>query len=173
MNALALAALHVWRRPLPQVLREQIMDPIGASRSWQWHGYDNAWVNIDGVMMQAVGGGGHWGGGMFISADDMARFGLLTLRNGTWGDAQLLSEQWIRQARTPGSANPLYGYMNYFLNTDRKALPSAPAEVWYHLGNGTNAIYCDPVNDLVIVARWIEGSALDGLVQRVLAAKTP
>ncbi len=173
VNALALAALHVWRRPLPQVLREQIMDPIGASRSWQWQGYDAAWVNIDGVMMHAVGGGGHWGGGMFINAEDMARFGLLTLRNGKWGGAQLLSEQWVRQARTPGGANPLYGYMNYFLNTDRKALPSAPAEVWYHLGNGTNVIYCDPVNDLVVVARWIESSALDGLVQRILAAKTP
>ena len=172
VNVLALAALHVWRRPLPQVLRELVMDPIGASRSWQWYGYDNSWVNLDGVMVQSVSGGGHWGGGMFINAEDMARFGLLTLRNGKWGDRQLLSEQWIRQARTPGSANPLYGYMNYFLNTDRKAMPSAPAESWHHLGNGTNMIYCDPVNDLVIVARWIERDAMDGLVQRVIAAKS-
>lgn len=171
VNALALAALHVWRRPLPQVLRERVMDPIGASRSWQWHAYDSAWVNIDGVMMQAVGGGGHWGGGMFIDAEDMARFGLLTLRGGAWGGRQLLSEQWIRQARTPGTANPQYGYMNYFLNTGRKALPSAPAEAWYHLGNGTNMVYCDPVNDLVIVARWIDTPGMDGLVQRILAAR--
>ena len=171
VNALALAALHVWRRPLPEVLREHIMEPIGASRTWQWHGYDNAWVNIDGVMMQSASGGGHWGGGMFISAEDMARFGLLTLRGGTWGDKQLLSAQWITQARTPGTANPGYGYMNYFLNTDRKALPSAPAEAWYHLGNGANVIYCDPVNDLVVVTRWIQSNALDGLVQRVLASR--
>jgi CubicO group peptidase (beta-lactamase class C family) len=173
VNVLALAALQVWRRPLPQVLREFVMDPIGASRSWQWLGYDTSWVNIDGVMVQSVSGGGHWGGGMFINAEDMARFGLLTLRNGKWGDRQLLSEQWITQARTPGSANPLYGYMNYFLNTERKAMPNAPAESWHHLGNGTNMIYCDPVNDLVIVARWIERDAMDGLVQRVIAAKTP
>ena len=122
-------------------------------------------------MMQAVGGGGHWGGGMFIDAEDMARFGLLTLRDGKWGDRQLLSAQWIRQARTPGTANPLYGYMNYFLNTDRKAWPSAPAEAWQHVGNGANIIYCDPVNDLVVVARWIDSSAIDGLVQRILAAR--
>ncbi len=31
VNLMALCALHVWRRPLPQVLREEIMDPIGAS----------------------------------------------------------------------------------------------------------------------------------------------
>ena len=37
VNVLALAALHVWRRPLPQVLREQVMDPIGASPTWRWH----------------------------------------------------------------------------------------------------------------------------------------
>ncbi len=38
LNLLALAALHVWRRPLPQVLREYVMDPIGASNTWRWHG---------------------------------------------------------------------------------------------------------------------------------------
>jgi CubicO group peptidase (beta-lactamase class C family) len=32
-NALALAALNLWRRPLPQVLKERIMDPIGASNT--------------------------------------------------------------------------------------------------------------------------------------------
>ena len=87
VNLLALAALHVWRRPLPQVLRELVMDPIGASNTWRWHGYENSWVNVDGVMVQSVSGGGHWGGGMFISARDQARFGLLTLRRGKWEDS--------------------------------------------------------------------------------------
>jgi hypothetical protein len=31
-------------------------------------------------------------------------------------------------------------------------------------------IYADPEHDLVIVARWIERKAMDGLVQRVIAA---
>ena len=38
VNVLALAALHVWRRPLPEILREEVMDPIGASNTWRWHG---------------------------------------------------------------------------------------------------------------------------------------
>jgi len=62
VNVLALAALHVWRRPLPQVLRELVMDPIGTSNTWRWHGYDNSWVLLDGQRMQSVSGGGHWGG---------------------------------------------------------------------------------------------------------------
>jgi CubicO group peptidase (beta-lactamase class C family) len=173
VNALALAALNLWRRPLPEVLRETVMDPIGASPTWRWFGYETSWVEIDGRAVQSVSGGGHWGGGMFISANDMARFGLLTLRRGRWGDRQVLSERWIRLATTPTPAQSDYGFMNYFLNTDRKRLPSAPAEAFVHLGNGTNAIYVDPVNDLVIVARWIENDALDGLVQRVLAAAGP
>ena len=86
VNVMALAALQVWRRPLPDVLREEIMDPIGASSTWRWYGYDNSWVEVDGKKMQSVSGGGHWGGGMFIDSYDMARFGYLFLRNGKWKD---------------------------------------------------------------------------------------
>ena len=68
VNLLALAALHVWRRPLPEVLREEVMEPIGASSTWRWHGYENSWIELDGQRMQSVSGGGHWGGGMFINA---------------------------------------------------------------------------------------------------------
>jgi CubicO group peptidase (beta-lactamase class C family) len=170
VNVLALAALNVWRRPLPQVLREYVMDPIGASPAWRWQGYRNSWVVIDGERMQSVSGGGHWGGGMYISAWDQARFGLLTLRNGRWEERQLLSEAWMRQALTPTSANPGYGFMNYFLNTGRRMLPSAPESSFAHRGAGANIVYCDPENDLVIVLRWIEGSATDEIVQRVLAS---
>jgi CubicO group peptidase (beta-lactamase class C family) len=170
VNVLALAALNVWRRPLPQVLREHVMDPIGASNSWRWYGYDNSWVNMDGVAVQSVSGGGHWGGGMFINARDMARFGHLTLRRGRWNGRQLLSEDWVRMALTPTTAQPTYGFMNWFLNTDRKQWPSAPATAFAHVGNGTNIIYVDPEHDIVAVVRWIENGAVDEFVKRLLAA---
>ena len=170
VNVLALAVLNVWRRSLPQVLKEHVMDPIGASQTWRWYGYENSWVLIDGVAMQSVSGGGHWGGGMFISARDQARFGYLTLRRGKWKDRQVLSEAWARMALTPTPVQPTYGFMNWFLNTDRKFLPSAPASAFAHMGSGTNMVYVDPDHDLVIVARWIERSATDELVRRVLGA---
>jgi CubicO group peptidase (beta-lactamase class C family) len=109
---------------------------------------------------------------MFISAYDQARFGLLTMRNGRWGNRQLISESWIQMSRTPTAVQPDYGFMNYFLNTGKKRLPSAPESVYMHLGNGTNAIICDPEHDLVVVVRWIDANALDGLMQRVLASLT-
>lgn len=169
VNALALAALNVWRRPLPQVLRENLMDEIGASNTWRWLGYENSWVVMDGQAMQSVSGGGHWGGGMFISALDMARFGVLTSRGGKWRDKQILSPEFVRQAKTPTTVQPTYGFMNWFLNTDKKLYPSAPASAIIHTGNGTNIIYCDPENDLVIVARWIENNKIDEFLGKVYA----
>ena len=170
VNVLALTALNVWRKPLPEVLKENVMDEIGASNTWRWYGYENSFVVIDGKIVQSVSGGGHWGGGMFINAYDMARYGLLTARNGKWGNKQILSTEFIRQARTPTSVQPTYGFMNWFLNTDKKLYPSAPASAFVHVGNGTNIIYIDPDNDLVIVARWIENNKIDEFIGKVTAS---
>lgn len=170
VNVLALAATNIWRRPLPEVVNEFIMEPIDASRSWRWHGYDNAWITIDGRPVQVVSGGGHWGGGMFINAWDMARFGLLTQRRGLWGDRRILSEAWVRLSLTPTVPQPTYGYMNWFLNTDRKWMPSAPASAFGHVGNGTNLVFVAPEQDLVIVVRWIENGAIDEFLGKVLGA---
>ncbi len=174
VNALALAALQVWREPLPEILRTRIMEPIGASNTWRWYGYDNSWIVLDGKLVQSVSGGGHWGGGMMINAWDMARFGLLTQRRGVWGGKQLLSEAWIVKALTPTPAQPTYGYMNWFVNSDRKYVPAAPAQAFVHVGAGNNIIYVDPVNDVVAVVRWIDTNAsVNGFVERLLSSLAP
>lgn len=170
VNLLALAALNVWRRPLPVVAREHLMDPIGASPTWRWMGYENSWVIMDGERVQSVSGGAHWGGGMLIHARDMARFGYLHLREGRWGDRQILSTEWLERARSPGTANPGYGFMNFFLNHERETVPGAPASAYLHLGAGANVVYVDPENDLVVVVRWIRGGARNEFLEKVLAA---
>ena len=170
VNALALATLNVWRKPLPQVLKENIMDPINASTTWRWYGYENSFVIMDGAIVQSVSGGGHWGGGMIINAYDMARFGYLTLRHGKWKEQQLISNQWVDWALTPTVAEPTYGFMNWFLNTDKKYLPGAPASAFTHIGAGTNMIYVDPEHELVAVVRWIDNKSLNGFVEKLLAA---
>ncbi len=170
VNVLALSALYLLGQPLPEVLKTSIMDPIGASETWHWEAYDNAWVEINGRKMKSVTGGGHFGGGMFINAYDMARFGYLALRNGKWRDRQLISEQWLSFARTPTPAEPTYGFMNFFLNTQKKFAPSAPESAFMFIGNGANVIYVDQEHDLVAVVRWIDNKAMDGFVKRLLAA---
>ena len=170
VNVLALAATNVWRRPLPEVLRDHLMDPIGASATWRWYGYDNAWITLDGRPVQVVSGGGHWGGGMFINAWDMARFGLLTLRRGMWGDKRILSEAWVKLSLTPTVPEPTYGYMNWNLNTDRKWMPNAPASAYGHVGNGTNLVFVSPEQDLVAVVRWIENGAINEFLGTMLSS---
>jgi CubicO group peptidase (beta-lactamase class C family) len=156
VNALSLALTHLWKRPLPEVLKDNVMDPIGASKSWHWEGYDNSWVTIEGKRIHAVPGGGHWGGGMFISARDLARMGLLGLNGGRWGKRQILSDAWIKLSRTPTGPNPGYGYMNWFLNTDRKLAPAAREDAVMFIGNGDNIVFLDTEHDMVAVVRWID-----------------
>lgn len=174
VNLLALAATNLWRRPLQAVLRDKVMDPIGATPTWRWRGYANSWITVDGSRIQVPSGGGHWGGGMTISAYDLARLGLFTLRRGRWGDRQILPESWFEHATTPTKAKPDYGFMNYFLNRPdaegRQRYPSAPENAYAHIGAGSNVVYVDPTHDLVVVARWIRGNRVDGLLARVLAA---
>ena len=168
VNLLALAATNIWRKPLPQILKKYVMDPIGATSTWRWMGYENSWIIMDGLAVQVPSGGGHWGGGMFINAYDQARFGYLTLNRGKWNEQQILSEEWVKMSLTQTTANTSYGFMNWFLNTDKKMLPSAPESSFFHLGAGTNMVYVDPEHNLVIVARWINKSAMDGVVRRVI-----
>ncbi|MDE2265669.1 MAG: serine hydrolase [Alphaproteobacteria bacterium] len=172
VNALADALTYLWKRPLPAVLKQYVMDPIGASDTWHWEGYYNSWVTIEGQRIQVVPGGGHWGGGMFISARDLARMGLLGLNDGRWGDRQILSGQWVKMARTPTGPNPEYGYMNWFLNTDQKLFPAARADSVAFIGNGDNIIFIDYQHDVVAVVRWIDDKQKAEFVQLLEAAIT-
>jgi CubicO group peptidase (beta-lactamase class C family) len=170
VNLLALALTAVWRRPLAEVLQEYVMGPIGASSTWQWHGYDNSWINMNGNQVQVVSGGSHWGGGMFINAYDQARLGLLALNRGVWNGKRIVSEEWIQQSTTPGRANPGYGFMNYYLNAGEEGYDAAPDDSWQFLGAGSNIVYVDPEHDLIIVTRWIRGNRMNELVGKVLNA---
>ena len=155
VNLLAYSILQVWREALPKVLKEHIMDPIGASSTWRWYGYSNSWVDLDGIRVQSVSGGGHSGGGLFISTADHARFGLLFERKGYWKDKQLISEKWIDMATTSSPAFQGYGYM-WWLNTGPRSVAEAPRTAFYASGFGGNYIVVDQENDLVIVTRWLE-----------------
>ncbi|TGE20040.1 serine hydrolase domain-containing protein [Hymenobacter elongatus] len=168
VNRFSLSLLQLWRKPLPEVFRDEIMNPIGASDSWKWVPYTNSTALIDGKPMASVSGGTRWGGGLWINARDEARFGYLFLRQGRWQNRQLVPKTWVQQATTPGPVGPDYGYL-WWLNTQRKAWPDAPASSYAALGAGSNTIWVDPEHDLVIVWRWHNGNPNE-LIKRVLAA---
>ena len=169
VNLAAYGLLRVHGRGLPEVLRDLVMDPIGASDDWRWHGYRTSWVSVGGQRVQSVSGGGHWGGGMWINSRDQARFGYLFLRRGRWGDEQILSDEWVELATTPSEIRPQYGYM-WWLNTERLMWEDLPESSFAALGAGTNAIWIDPEDDLVVVARWIDREKLGEFLTLVKAA---
>ncbi len=169
VNILSYSLLQVWRKPLPMILKESIMDPIGASTTWRWYGYDNSWTVIDGVEMSSVSGGGHHGGGMFINTYDQARFGLLFCRGGNWNGKQLISSNWVQQVRTPASAFESYGYM-WWLNRGDRQWEGTPDHLYYAAGFGGNFIVIDDKQDLIIVTRWLEPSEIGELIKKVYSA---
>ena len=169
VNRLSLALLRLWRRPLSEVFGELVVEPIGASPDWEWHGYRNSWVEIDGRRVQSVAGGGHWGGGVFISARDQARIGLMLLRRGIWDGRRILSEAWIDRLLEPCPLYRNYGYL-WWLNTGRALYPSASEGSYYARGAGGNLTWIDPQNDIVAVLRWTDPAAMDGFMKLTTAA---
>lgn len=170
VNVLAYALTHVWRKPLPMVLKENIMDKIGASTTWRWYGYEQAWTEIDGLQMKSVTGGGHSGAGLFISTEDMARFGLLFLNKGKWKSAQLISESWINKAIVPSKPNVNYGYMWWLNKKGPRHWEGLSENLFYAAGFGGNFIVIDHDNGLVVVTRWLEPNKIGEFMTLVNAS---
>jgi CubicO group peptidase (beta-lactamase class C family) len=166
VNLLALALLRLMQEPLPQVLKKEVMNPIGASGTWEWHGYRSSEVVIGGWPMNSVSGGGHWGGGLFISARDLARFGYLYLRRGKWKDRQVISERWVEMSTTASAVKEDYGLLWWL-----KKWPGDAKATFAARGAGGNVVWVDPNNDLVVVLRWATNH--DEIFKRVRAAVVP
>lgn len=120
---------------------------------------------------------------LYMSARDLARIGLLMLRDGRWQSQQLLPKQWLAFNRTlftlapaqPGEANPGgHWWLNQPLPGAGRPWPAAPADTFAGLGHWGQALYVLPSAHLVVV-RYADDR--DGqfqhneLLKRVLAAQ--
>jgi CubicO group peptidase (beta-lactamase class C family) len=91
------------------------------------------------------------GGGLKIRARDMAKFGTLFLKNGLWNDTHLISEQWVFESTQPHvqiDDQQRYGYLWW-----RRAftIHDKTVEAFYAAGNGGQAIYVLPSENIVFV----------------------
>jgi CubicO group peptidase (beta-lactamase class C family) len=169
INQLSLALLHLFRRPLPEVFEETVLRPLGGGRDFRWEGYDDAWVDIDGLRMQSVPGGTHWGGGVSISARDQARIAQLLLDAGVHQGQRLLPAEWVARMPQPCAIAPFYGWLTW-LNRDGAMFADASRESWFMVGAGGHYVWIDPAHQAVIVVRWLDPAHSPGFVSRVARA---
>jgi CubicO group peptidase (beta-lactamase class C family) len=169
INQFSLALLYLFGRPLPEIFREAIMEPLGASENWQWVGYDNAWVEVGGRRVQSVPGGTHWGGGLSISARDQIKLAQLFLDDGRVSDRQVVSSEWLQRMLTPCTIAPFYGYL-VWLNHERSVFPSVPASSYFAFGAGGSFTWIEPERRLAVVVRWLAPAHADEFFGLVLEA---
>ncbi len=173
VNQLSLALMLAFRCSLQEVLKKNVMEPIGATDTWFWHGYENSWVEVEGKKLQAVSGGAHWGGGLWISTMDQARVGQLMLNKGYWNKKEIIPKSWIEECVKPCPLAPNYGYLWWLNHPEVGMFPEAPNSAYFALGVGTQIMYVDPENCLVIIVRWIEKNRVAKFIHLVLESLKP
>jgi len=125
--------------------------------------------------------------GFRMSARDLARFGLLYLRGGRWGDRQVVPARWVGESTRPHAqvhwplfAGTGYGYMWWtgFAN-DFVPFVSLPRGTFYAHGFGAQYVFVIPEHDIVIVHTvdmeqdnwpWIDDGKISRLIWLVLTA---
>lgn len=168
INQFSLALMRLLKRPLPEVFNQYVMAPLSASDQWHWYGYDNSWIDSSGTRMQSVPGGGHWGGGMVISAHDQYLVAQLMLNNGMHEGKQIISKSWLAAMRKACDIAPWYGFFSW-LNTSHKISRSASEQSYFAMGIGGQLIWHEPALQLVAVFRWIDMDHLEPMLKMIKA----
>jgi CubicO group peptidase (beta-lactamase class C family) len=118
-----------------------------------------------------------------MSARDLARFGLLYLRGGRWGNQQLIAEKWVRnsvRSYSPAGERGGYGYMWWVAERDvHFPQVSVPPGTYTARGAGGHYVVVVPALDLVVVhradtdvpGRRVEGLAFGSLMEKILEAR--
>jgi CubicO group peptidase (beta-lactamase class C family) len=122
--------------------RQALLDPLGMKRTLI--GVDRFG---DFILSSQV----------YSSARDLARFGLLHLAGGLWGDQRLVSEDWIEFVRSPAPApnNPkqLNGGHWWLVPSDRFDVPK---DAYCAAGHRGQFVIVVPSKELVIVRRGLD-----------------
>jgi CubicO group peptidase (beta-lactamase class C family) len=140
--------------PLDQFFKKRIADPIGMKR-WRWTENETAAGRVLSFP-----------GGIWTSAQELARFGYLFLNRGNWNGRQLIDASWVDQATSvqvpatvPNETLPrsrgagVYGY-NWWVNglkpNGQRLWPGAPPKTYYANGLHNNVCIIIPEWNMVI-----------------------
>ena len=148
--------------------RDELFGPIGI-RNFYWKITPSGEVDTEG--------------GLYLSAQDLARIGYLFLRKGMWGERRIISEEWVRASTAPvvtdilpenGRADAGYGYQWWVPAHDGET-----AQLFAGNGYGGQFLLVAPDYDIVAVFNgWnihegTEASAWRALQDRIIPAIVP
>lgn len=162
MNQFGNVLTRIAAEPMEELFKRRIADPIGMDPDeWDWGDFGS----IDGITVN--GGSGNSNNHVFISARQMARFGLLFLNHGNWAGRQLISRRWVALATRPhvpaslplwpdsgADGRGVYGF-NWWANgtkpDGKHKWPGAPAGTYAACGYNNNDMFVIPAWNMVIV----------------------
>ncbi|MEW5915790.1 MAG: serine hydrolase [Gemmatimonadota bacterium] len=142
---LAAAVQRLTGTPFDEFARTHLFRPIGIT-SERWYRSP-----FDGLP--------HTGGGLSLRAVDLARIGYLVLREGRWGQANVVSRAWLDASLTPASSGVAgfggrradYGRLWWLYQLDANAPFSWQNAVFTAIGNLNQWLFVVPRLDLVVV----------------------
>jgi len=164
MNQFANVLTRIAGEPIEELFKRRIANPC-CMHPDKWH-----WGNfgvVDSILVN--GGSGSQSKGMHISAQELARFGLLFLNRGNWNGNQLISAKWVEQATSAqvDTSVPLYKQrawytsligaygFNWWVNGVRRdgkrKWSQAPPKTAAVQGNHNNYCFIVPEWEMVIV----------------------
>lgn len=111
----------------------------------------------------------------YLSARDLARFGLLFLHNGRWGKDQIISQEWIEKSTTAYSDLGILGGYGLCwwvaLNGEHYPFIKMPDGSYSARGTGEQTLLIIPAYDLIIVHQTEVSSPDDDIMHVVEFAK--
>ena len=100
------------------------------------------------------------GYGLCMSAEDMAKIGLLCLNKGRYNDQRIVSSEWIEEMTRPRRVESNnfrgmeYGYLWWIIDNEKN--------IYAAIGNSGNVIYVNPEKNVVIsVASYFKPTIFD------------
>lgn len=150
----------------------KLQDVIALASGQNWSNYFNTKlrdkIGMTGTWIQIDNNSVYWS-----TTRSMARFGLLMLNKGKWGDNVILNENYFNQAtNTSQNINLGYGYLwwlngksSYHLPQSQfqfngSIIPSGPNDMFMALGKNDQKIYVIPSKKMVVIRM---GNAADNV----------
>jgi CubicO group peptidase (beta-lactamase class C family) len=131
---------HLVGMEMEEYIRQKIATPL------QFGGWGYDMQQAGGKRLDHTPGGG----GIALRATDALRFAYLLLRNGRWGNRQVVPSEYLAKAKRPSPFNAHSPFSLQFEVNEDRHVAGAPPDSFFKSGAGGFCIYAVPSLDLAV-----------------------